>query len=113
MLQELDDSEEEAAATLGASGWTTFRKVVLPAIRVAIVGGTLLTFARCLGEFGSVVLVSGNIAGETLTAPVFIFQLANQFRPIEAAAVATLLFALSFVLVLVTARLLKRKEDDA
>ena len=58
-------------------------------------------------------LVSGNRAGETLTAPVFIFQLANQFRPIEAAAVATLLFAISFVLVLVTARLLRRKEDDA
>ncbi len=113
VLQELDDAEEEAAATLGANSFTTFRKVVLPAIRVAIVGGTLLTFARCLGEFGSVVLVAGNRAGETLTAPVFIFQLANQFRPIEAAAVATLLFALSFVLVLVTARLLKRKEDDA
>ena len=113
VLQELDDAEEEAAATLGASGFTTFRKVVFPAIRVAIVGGTLLTFARCLGEFGSVVLVAGNRAGETLTAPVFIFQLANQFRPIEAAAVATLLFSISFVLVLVTARLLKRKEDDA
>ena len=113
VLQELDDAEEEAAATLGANSFTTFRRVVLPAIRVAIVGGTLLTFARCLGEFGSVVLVAGNRAGETLTAPVFIFQLANQFRPIEAAAVATLLFALSFVLVLVTARLLKRKEDDA
>ncbi len=113
VLQELDDAEEEAAATLGASGFTTFRRVVFPAIRVAIVGGTLLTFARCLGEFGSVVLVAGNRAGETLTAPVFIFQLANQFRPIEAAAVATLLFSISFVLVLVTARLLKRKEDDA
>ena len=113
VLQELDDAEEEAAATLGASGFTTFRKVVFPAIRVAIAGGTLLTFARCLGEFGSVVLVAGNRAGETLTAPVFIFQLANQFRPIEAAAVATLLFSISFVLVLVTARLLKRKEDDA
>jgi sulfate/thiosulfate transport system permease protein len=113
VLQELDDAEEEAAATLGATGFTTFRKVVFPAIRVAIVGGTLLTFARCLGEFGSVVLVAGNRAGETLTAPVFIFQLANQFRPIEAAAVATLLFSISFVLVLVTARLLKRKEDDA
>lgn len=113
VLQELDDAEEEAAATLGASSWTTFRRVVFPAIRVAIVGGTLLTFARCLGEFGSVVLVAGNRAGETLTAPVFIFQLANQFRPIEAAAVATLLFSISFVLVLVTARLLKRKEDDA
>ncbi len=113
VLQELDDAEEEAAATLGASGFTTFRRVVFPAIRVAIVGGTLLTFARCLGEFGSVVLVAGNRAGETLTAPVFIFQLANQFRPIEAAAVATLLFSISFVLVLVTARLLNRKEDDA
>jgi sulfate transport system permease protein len=113
VLQELDDAEEEAAATLGASSFTTFRKVVFPAIRVAIVGGTLLSFARCLGEFGSVVLVAGNRAGETLTAPVFIFQLANQFRPIEAAAVATLLFAISFVLVLVTARLLRRKEDDS
>lgn len=113
VLQELDDAEEEAAATLGANSFTTFRKVVFPAIRVAIVGGTLLTFARCLGEFGSVVLVAGNRAGETLTAPVFIFQLANQFRPIEAAAVATLLFSISFLLVLVTARLLKRKEDDA
>lgn len=113
VLQELDNAEEEAAATLGANGWTTFRKVVLPAIRPAIIGGTLLTFARCLGEFGSVVLVAGNRAGETLTAPVFIFQLTTQFRPLEAAAVATLLFSISFVLVLVTARLLKRKEDDA
>ncbi|MGH2629904.1 MAG: sulfate ABC transporter permease subunit CysT [Actinomycetota bacterium] len=113
VLQELDDSEEEAAATLGAGAWTSFRKVVLPAIRPAIVGGTLLTFARCLGEFGSVVLVAGNRAGETLTAPVFIFQLTTQFRPVEAAAVATLLFALSFVLVLVTARLMKRKGDEA
>jgi sulfate/thiosulfate transport system permease protein len=110
VLQELDPAEEEAAATLGASGWTTFRRVVLPAIRVAIVGGTLLTFARCIGEFGSIVLVAGNRAGETLTAPVFIFQLANQFRPAEAAAVATLLFAISFVLVLLTTRLLHRKE---
>jgi sulfate transport system permease protein len=113
VLQELDPAEEEAAATLGAGGWTTFRRVVLPAIRIATVGGALLTFARCLGEFGSVVLIAGNRAGETLTAPVFIFQLANQFRPAEAAAVATLLFAISFVLVLVTSRLLRRREEDA
>ena len=80
MLLELDPAEEEAAATLGAGAWLSFRKVVLPAVRPAIVGGALLTFARCIGEFGSVVLVSGNIAGKTLTAPVFIYQLANQFR---------------------------------
>jgi sulfate/thiosulfate transport system permease protein len=111
VLQELDPAEEEAASTLGANAWTSFRRVVLPAIRPAVVGGTLLTFARCLGEFGSVVLVSGNLPGRTLTAPVFIFQLANQFRPAEAAAVATLLFAVAFVLVLVTARLTRRGEE--
>ena len=111
VLQELDPAEEEAASTLGANAWTSFRRVVLPAVRPAVVGGTLLTFARCLGEFGSVVLISGNLPGKTLTAPVFIFQLANQFRPAEAAAVATLLFALAFVLVLVTARLTRRRED--
>ena len=63
VLLELDPAEEEAAATLGAGAWLSFRKVVLPALRPAIVGGGLLTFARCIGEFGSVVLVSGNIAG--------------------------------------------------
>jgi sulfate transport system permease protein len=110
VLQELDPAEEEAASTLGANGWTTFRRVIYPAIRPAVVGGTLLTFARCIGEFGSVVIVSGNIPGETLTAPVFIFQLANQFRPQEAAAVASLMFGISFVLVLVTARLLHRRD---
>lgn len=111
VLLELDPAEEEAASTLGASAWFSFRKVVFPAIRPAIVGGALLTFARCIGEFGSVVLISGNLAGKTLTAPVFIFQLANQFRPAEAASIATLMFAISFVLVLVTARLLARRAE--
>ena len=111
VLLELDPAEEEAASTLGAGAWFSFRKVVFPAIRPAIVGGGLLTFARCIGEFGSVVLISGNLAGETLTAPVFIYQLANQFRPAEAAAVATLMFAISFVLVLVTTRLLARQVE--
>ena len=110
VLQELDPAEEEASWTLGANGWTTFRSVVLPAIRPAIAAGALLSFARALGEFGSVVLVSGNISGKTLTAPVLIFQLAQQFRPEEAAAVAALLFAIAFVVVMITARLLRRRE---
>ena len=110
VLLELDPAEEEAAATLGANGWTTFRRVVLPAIRPAIVAGSLLSFARALGEFGSVVFVSGNITGKTLTAPVFIFQLTSQFRPEEASAVATLLFAISFTLVLVTAWLMRGRR---
>ena len=111
VLLELDPAEEEASRTLGASGWTTFRRVVLPAIRPAIVAGSLLSFARACGEFGSIVIVSGNLIGRTLTAPVYIFQLASQFRTAEAAAIASLLFALSFVLVLITAKLLQRKEE--
>ena len=109
VLLELDEAEEEAAQVLGASSWTTFRKVVLPALRPAIVGGSLLVFARALGEFGALVIVSGNITGKTLTAPVFIFQLASQFRPAEAAGVSTVLFGVAFVLVLVTDRLLHRR----
>jgi sulfate transport system permease protein len=110
VLLELDPAEEEAARTLGANGWTTFRRIVLPALRSAILAGALLTFARSIGEIGSVIVLSGNITGKTLTASVFIFQLASQFKPEQAAAVAALLFSLSFFLVLVTARLNRRKE---
>jgi sulfate transport system permease protein len=87
----------------------------MPAIRPAIAAGALLAFARAIGEFGSVVLLSGNRTGDTLTAPVFIFQLANQFKPEEAAAVATMLFAISFVLVLVVNRLVQvgRTSEEA
>jgi sulfate transport system permease protein len=113
VLQELDVAEEEAAATLGATPRTSFRRVVFPAIRSAVVAGSLLTFSRCLGEIGSVILVSGNRTGKTLTAPVFIFQLTGQFRFAEAAAVATLLFAISFVLVLVTGRLLHGRKEES
>jgi sulfate transport system permease protein len=111
VLSELDTAEEEAAYVLGASSWKTFWKVVFPALRPAIAAGGLLSFARALGEFGSIVVVSGNITGKTLTAPVFIFQLASQFRPEEAAAVSALLFGTSFALVLITYRLLLRKGD--
>lgn len=108
VLLELDPAEEEAARVLGAGGWTTFRKVVFPALRGAIVGGALLTFARAIGEFGAVVIISGNLTGRTLTAPVYIFQLASQFKTAEAAAVASMLFGISFLLVIVTDRLLRK-----
>lgn len=110
VLLELDPAEEEASSTLGAGGWKTFRKVVLPSLRPAIAAGALLSFARACGEFGSIVLVSGSIVGKTLTAPVYIFQLTSQFRFPEAAAVASILFTISFVMVLITSRLLRRKE---
>jgi len=110
VLLELDPAEEEAAQTLGASGWTTFRKIVLPAIRPAIAAGALLVFARSLGEFGSIVILSGNMPFKTLTAPVLIYQLANQFKPDQAAAVAAVLFGISFVVVLVTTRLTRTQK---
>jgi sulfate/thiosulfate transport system permease protein len=111
VLAELDPAEEEASLVLGASGWVTFRKIVLPALRPAIAAGALLAFARSIGEFGSLVIVSGNLIGETLTAPVFISQLASQFRPEDAAAVSTLLFAISFLVILVTYRLVRRRGE--
>jgi sulfate/thiosulfate transport system permease protein len=112
VLLELDPAEEEASQVLGATAWTTFRRIVLPAIRPAIAAGALLSFARAIGEFGAIIIVSGNITGRTLTAPVFIFQLASQFKPEQAAAVSTLLFMLSFVLVLVTERMVRRRKDE-
>ena len=113
VLQELDIAEEEAAATLGARAWKTFRTIIFPAIRPAVMTGALLTFARSLGEFGSVVVVSGNITGRTLTAPVLISQLAGQFKPEQASAVATVLFLISFVVVLVTTRLMRTRKEES
>ena len=110
VLLELDPAEEEAARVLGAGRWTTFRKVMLPALRPAIAAGALLTFARSLGEFGAIVFVSGNIPNKTLTAPVLITQLILA-NPAQAAAVSALLFGISFLLVLATEKLLSRHSE--
>jgi len=82
---------------------------MFPALLPAVAGGMLLTFARCLGEFGAIVIVSGNLTGKTLTAPVFIFQLVSQFQYPEAAAVSALLFGMAFVLVIITERLVSKR----
>ncbi len=112
VLLELDETEEEAARVLGATRWATFRRVVLPKLRPGIVAGGLLAFARALGEFGAVVIISGNIIGKTLTAPYLIFQLASQFKIEEAAAVSTLLFAIAFGVVLLTERLVGVRRSE-
>ena len=117
VLSELDHEEEEAANTLGAGGWTTFRKIVLPALRPAIVAGSLLVFARSLGEFGAIVFVSGNIPNKTLTAPVFIQQLLSPSSygatngPEQAAAIAAVLFGFAFVVVLITEKLISGRLE--
>jgi sulfate/thiosulfate transport system permease protein len=91
VLMEIDPAEEEAAATMGASPLVTFGRVVLPPIIPAIASGTIQCFARALAEFGSVVVVSGNIPNRTLTAPVYIFGEVESDRPGTAAAVSLLL----------------------
>src|SRR6266436_8640731 len=94
-------SLEEASATIGATRLQTFWHVTLPSLRGAIVGGALLTFARAVGEFGSTILVSGNVAGHTQTAPLYIFAKYNsgEIGSLEAAnAIAIVLALLSFVI---------------
>ncbi len=102
--------QEEAAYTLGASRRTTFWRIVLPSIFPAILTGSLLTFARAIGEFGSIVVVSGNIPGRTLTAPVHIFGLIESEDRTGASAISILLLSLSFTLVLLVDWLQKRRE---
>src|SRR5215813_8984028 len=91
-------SLEEASATMGATRWQTFWHVTLPGLRGAIVSGALLTFARAVGEFGSTILVSGNLASRTQTAPLYIFAKFNEGQVEAANAIAIVLALLSFVI---------------
>jgi len=91
-------SLEEASATIGATRWQTFWHVTLPSLRGAIVSGALLTFARAVGEFGSTILVSGNLALRTQTAPLYIFAKFNEGQIEAANAIAIVLALLSFVI---------------
>jgi sulfate transport system permease protein len=100
VLAEVEKLQEEAAWTLGASRWTTFRRVVLPAITPALVTGALLAFGRALGEFGSIVVVAGNIPRKTLTAPTYIYGQIESQNERGASAVSLVLLALSFALLL-------------
>jgi len=101
VLMEVEKGQEEAAYTIGASKFTTFRRVVLPTIAPALLTGSLLCFARALGEFGSIVVVAGNIPGATLTAPVYVFGQIESQNTRGASAMSILLLSISFTLILV------------
>jgi sulfate transport system permease protein len=109
VLEELDYSEEEAAAILGSSRWRTFWDVVFPALRPAIFGGMLLSFARALGEFGSIVVVAGNIPMRSQTAAVYVWGEIESENRLGASAMSTLLLLLSFTLVIMVDWLQKRR----
>ena len=115
VLIEVDREVEEAAASLGAGNWTTFRRIVLPTLAPALLSGAGLAFARAIGEYGSVVLIGGGIPRKTEVASQYIQQQIEIDRPVNAAAVSVALLAIAFVTLFVlrlfAGRSLRREED--
>jgi sulfate transport system permease protein len=108
VLETFSIEQEQAAATLGASGWQTFWLVTFPALRWGFIYGIILTFARALGEFGAVLVVGGGIQGQTESATLYIFRALDQRQYVGAYSAALLLGLLSLVLVIGTEFLRKR-----
>jgi sulfate transport system permease protein len=110
VLQEIGTEQEQAASTLGANAWQTFRRITLPAIRWGVAYGVVLTTARVLGEFGAVSIVSGQISGETETLPLFVEKQFANFNTAGAFGASVLLAVLALT-TLLAMNVLKRKED--
>ncbi len=98
LIADLDRREEEAARTLGASDTAIFRRVVLPALLPGILTGTALAFARAVGEYGSVIFIAGNMPGVSEIAPLLIVTKLEQYDYVGAAAIATVMLAVSFAI---------------
>jgi sulfate/thiosulfate transport system permease protein len=113
VLLELDTDMEEAAASLGARPWTIFRRVIFPNLTPAILSGVALAFARSIGEFGSLVLISGNIPFKTEVSSVFIFSQIQSDREVTAAAVSVVLLAIAVVILAAIAFLSRRSLRHA
>ena len=109
VLHEIGDEQEQAAQTLGANWWQTFRRITLPAIRWGVAYGVVLATARALGEFGAVAIVSGRVSGSTETAPLWVWREFGQFNT-TGAYTASLVLALIAVSTLVAMNSFKRKE---
>jgi sulfate transport system permease protein len=108
VLLELDTEMEQAAQSLGAGRATVFRRIILPNLAPAIIAGAGLAFARAVGEFGSLVLITGNIPFETQAASVFIFGQVESDNTTAAAAVSVVLLVVALVVLLIFGRLSKR-----
>jgi sulfate transport system permease protein len=109
VMQATGNEQEEAALTLGASGWQTFWHVTLPSIKWGLLYGIILCNARAMGEFGAVSIVSSHIAGKTMTMPLRVEQLYNEWNSQAAFAIASLL-ALLALLTLATKTFLEWKQ---
>ncbi|HPQ40844.1 MAG TPA: sulfate ABC transporter permease subunit [bacterium] len=111
VLLEIGTEQEAAARTLGASPWQTFRRVTLPSIRWGLVYGITLTMARALGEFGAVLVVSGNIIGRTQTATLHIHEAYTNLEFQGAFSASLVLAAVSFAVLLIMEAVKRRMED--
>ena len=100
VLIELDRDMEEAAASLGAGRFTVFRRILFPHLLPALLSGVTLAFARAIGEFGAVILIAGNLPFKTEVASLYVFEHINSDDPTGASALAMLMLAISFVLLL-------------
>ena len=100
VLHELDREMEDAARSLGAADRTVFRRIVLPTILPGILSGVTLAFARAVGEIGALVIISGNLPYKTEVASVFVFNRIQTGDRVGAAAVAVVLLAISFTVLL-------------
>jgi sulfate transport system permease protein len=110
ILKAFGVQQEQAAATLGANGWTIFWRITLPALRWGFIYGITLTLARALGEFGAVLVIGGGIQGRTETATLYIYRALDEREYVSAYSAALALGAFSLLLVLGTELLRQREE---
>lgn len=112
VLFELDRTQEHAAATLGAGSWTIFRRIIVPPLTLPILTGALLSFARAIGEFGSIVIVAGNIPFVSQTAAVYVFGEVESENRLGASAVSIVMVAIAFGLLMFADYLRKRSGKE-
>ncbi len=111
VLMGLERDQEEAAFTLGASPWMTFWKVTVPSVLPGLLTGVFLTFVRALGEFGSIVIVAGNIPMKTQVASVYVYGEIESYNPQAATSVSVLILLISFLALLLLERLIRRPGE--
>lgn len=113
VLEAQGTDEEEAAALMGASGWTIFRKITFPHIKWAFVYGVVLCTARAMGEFGAVSVLSGHLRGKTNTLPLHIEILFNEFQYVPAFAVSSILVVLAVIILVIRSIVEYRGKKEA
>ena len=114
VLESIGTDEEEAAALMGAKGWTIFSKITFPHIKWALLYGIVLCTARAMGEFGAVSVLSGHLRGLTNTLPLHVEILFNEFQYVPAFAVSSVLVIMAVILLIIRSIMEHRgKKEEA